>query len=110
MNGHVGLVQQIWERRGFLGRLFWVLLAPVSLLYSCGVRLRNILYHVEWVPTKRLPRPVVSVGNLTVGGTGKTPTTMWLSRELAERGYQVAILSRGYKRTGSNSLLRVTNP
>ncbi len=44
---------------------------------------------------------MVSVGNLTVGGTGKTPTTLWLAQELTERGYRVAILSRGYKSKGS---------
>jgi tetraacyldisaccharide 4'-kinase len=61
------------------------------------VRLRNACYRLGVRRARRLPRPVVSVGNLTVGGTGKTPTTIWLARELGKRGYQVAILSRGYK-------------
>jgi tetraacyldisaccharide 4'-kinase len=48
-----------------------------------------------------LPRPVVSVGNLTVGGTGKTPTCIWLAQELSKRGLRVGILSRGYRRRDS---------
>lgn len=55
------------------------------------------------MPTKSLPCAVVSVGNLTVGGTGKTPTTLWLGQELNRRGHRVVILSRGYKRTGKGA-------
>ena len=58
------------------------------------------LYSLGWLRVRSLPRTVVSVGNLTVGGTGKTPTTIWLAGELKKLGYRVAILSRGYKRTG----------
>jgi tetraacyldisaccharide 4'-kinase len=52
-----------------------------------------------------LPRPVVSIGNLTVGGTGKTPTCLWLARELQERGWRVGILSRGYRRQERRALI-----
>jgi len=58
-----------------------------------------------WLREDELPCAVVSVGNLTVGGTGKTPTTLWLAEEMACRGHRVAILSRGYGRKGSRSLI-----
>lgn len=60
------------------------------------MRVRNELYDRGWKKTHTPPIPVVSVGNLTVGGTGKTPTVVLLARWFRERGYRVAILSRGY--------------
>ena len=89
--------RSVWRRQGILSFLQWLLAVPFSVLYGIGVRARNACYRVGLLRAKRLPRPVVSVGNLTVGGTGKTPTTIWVARELAKRGYKVAILSRGYK-------------
>jgi tetraacyldisaccharide 4'-kinase len=71
-------------------------LVPLSLFYGAGARGRRLLYRRGWRQPKRLPAPVVSVGNLTVGGTGKTPLTAWLARALQEQGQRVAILSRGY--------------
>ena len=89
--------RSVWARRGIFSFLQWLVAVPLSLLYGLAVRSRNACYRVGLLRSKRLERPVVSVGNLTVGGTGKTPTTIWLARELAKRGYKVAILSRGYK-------------
>ena len=96
------LIGLIWRGEGLLGCLFWILLIPLSFLYSFVVQVRNALFWFHWMPTEDLPRTVVSVGNITVGGTGKTPTTLWLAEELAGRGHKVAILSRGYKRIGSD--------
>jgi len=59
--------------------------------------LRRWGYHRGVLPTRRLSIPVISVGNLTVGGTGKTPTTMLLARLLRQQGKRVVVLSRGYK-------------
>ena len=70
--------------------------AAVSRLYGLGAGLRRTLYARGWLRTKKLPAPVVSVGNLTVGGTGKTPVVACLARLLQDRGKRVAILSRGY--------------
>ncbi|MFQ5849138.1 MAG: tetraacyldisaccharide 4'-kinase [Candidatus Binatia bacterium] len=100
MNERVSLARRVWERRGLLGHFLWFLVLPLSFFYSLGIRVRNFLYSKGWVPTRGLTCAVISVGNLTVGGTGKTPTVLWLAQELGQRGYRVAILSRGYRRTG----------
>jgi len=70
--------------------------AVASRLYGLGAGLRRTLYARGWLRTKNLPAPVVSVGNLTVGGTGKTPVVACLARLWRDRGRRVAILSRGY--------------
>lgn len=103
MNG--GWLRRIWEHRDPLGFLIWLLLLPLSFLYGLGVRIRNLGYFLGWVPTKGLPCAVISIGNLTVGGTGKTPTALWLARDLEQRGYRVAVLSRGYKRSGRKPVI-----
>jgi lipopolysaccharide heptosyltransferase II/tetraacyldisaccharide 4'-kinase len=73
----------------------WVLRA-LSAPYQAGARARRGLYQGGWLAKKRLPAPVVSVGNLTVGGTGKTPVTAFLARYFQGQQLRVAILSRGY--------------
>jgi tetraacyldisaccharide 4'-kinase len=98
MNG--SWIRRIWYRKDPLSWLLWVLLLPFELFYSMAVRLMDFLYFSGWIRKQSLPRPVISVGNLTVGGTGKTPTTLWLAGELSRLGYRVGILSRGYKRRG----------
>ena len=81
---------------------FWtkVLLFPLYLLslpYGGAVRAKAFFYSIGLWNPKRLPCPVICVGNITVGGTGKTPLVMALAKGLMERGIPVAILSRGYK-------------
>lgn len=98
-------IRKVWERRGLLGNLLWPLLLPCAFFYSLAIRVRNLLYTLRWMPSRKLPCATISVGNLTVGGTGKTPTTLWLAQELDQRGYRVAILSRGYKRHGKKPLI-----
>jgi len=80
---------------------FALLLEVFSLFYRFGVALRNDFYDKELYKIVRLPCRVISVGNITVGGTGKTPTVIMLSRMLKDNGYHPAVLSRGYgsKRT-----------
>ena len=70
--------------------------------------LRAVLYQHRILPTKRLREPVISVGNLTVGGTGKTPLVAYLASLLQRRGYQPVILSRGYGGKAERSLLIVS--
>jgi len=74
-----------------------IALWPLSLVYGSATRLRAWLYQHNWLKQKRLNRPVISVGNITVGGTGKTPMVIWLAERLLAEGKRVAILSRGYR-------------
>ena len=99
------LAREVWERRGGRGKFIWAMAVPLSLLYGLAVRLRNLFFRFGWLASVRLPRPVVSIGNLTVGGTGKTPACLWLARELQNRGRRVAILSRGYRRQEKKALV-----
>jgi tetraacyldisaccharide 4'-kinase len=80
-----------------------VLLWPMSLLYGEIGRLRARCYANGVLKQKRLGKPVISVGNLTVGGTGKTPMVIWLAERLMAQGDRVGILSRGYKGKGGTS-------
>jgi len=80
-----------------------MLLWPISLLYGAVVRLRAWLYAHGWLKQKKLKAPVISVGNLTVGGTGKTPMVIWLAEQLLAEGKRVAILSRGYRGANGTS-------
>lgn len=80
-----------------------LLLWPLSVLYGDLARLRVWLYEKGYLQQKRLNRPVISVGNLTVGGTGKTPMVIWLAEKFLAEGKRVAILSRGYKGAGGTS-------
>jgi tetraacyldisaccharide 4'-kinase len=65
--------------------------------YSVAVGARNIFYDRRWLPVHRLPRPTISVGNLTTGGTGKTPFVCWLVAALQAASRRPAVLMRGYK-------------
>jgi len=86
-------------------RILWPLLWPWSLVYRIVIGLRNFLYEIRVLRSRKLPLPVVSVGNLTVGGTGKTPTVLWLSHALRERGLKTMILTRGYGGTGAAAVI-----
>ncbi len=74
-----------------------ILLTPVSLIYRLVVWLRRMVYRSGLLRRHRLPVPVVVVGNITVGGTGKTPLVAWLAGFLQEAGYKPGIVARGYK-------------
>lgn len=76
--------------------LLFAALVPVSLVYAFISRLRALLFESGMMASFSLPRPVISVGNLSVGGTGKTPMVTLLARKLIAKGKKVAVLSRGY--------------
>jgi tetraacyldisaccharide 4'-kinase len=80
-----------------------LLLWPLSVVYGLLVGIRARLYASGKLPQRRLKKPVISVGNLTVGGTGKTPMVMWLATRFLAEGKRVGILSRGYKGNGQTS-------
>ncbi|MDF1526230.1 MAG: tetraacyldisaccharide 4'-kinase [bacterium] len=73
-------------------------LIPLSAIYRGISSFHRYLYRSSVLTCHRLPRPVVSVGNLTIGGGGKTPLTMWLAENLMASGVKVAVLTRGYGR------------
>ena len=80
-----------------------ILLFPLAVLYGLGVALRNGLYAIGLLKGVSFGIPVISVGNLSVGGTGKTPHTEYLIRLLREH-LRLAVLSRGYRRQSSGYL------
>ena len=84
------------------------LLQPLGLLYGTAMRLRTALYECGLLRSRRLPGTVISVGNLTVGGTGKTPMVLWIAERLSAEGYRPAILTRGYRGVGKSDGSRTT--
>jgi len=81
-----------------------VLLFPFSILYGMVVIVRNWLFNVDILPSEKFNVPIICVGNITVGGTGKTPFTEYLIRLLQPKN-KVGVLSRGYKRTSRGYIL-----
>lgn len=71
---------------------------PLSWLYTLGVAIRHLLYDQRLLPSVSVNIPTICVGNIAVGGTGKTPMTEYIVRLLLQNGFRPAILSRGYKR------------
>src|SRR5581483_3313496 len=74
------------------------LTSGLAALWIGGARLRAKLYRAGLIRRRRLQTPVISIGNLSWGGTGKTPFTIWLAAQLQESGLAVSILTRGYGR------------
>ena len=72
------------------------LLAPLSYLFCLGVAIRRGLYQLGLLRSERLPVPVIVIGNVSVGGTGKTPLVLWLITRLLEAGYRPGVITRGY--------------
>lgn len=84
----------------------WLLL-PLTGLYWAVTALRGLLYRYGIFKSAKAQVPVIVVGNVTVGGTGKTPTVIWLARELQCRGFRPGIISRGYGGKQSGTSMRV---
>lgn len=80
-------------------------LMPLAAGYEMGTKLRAAAYRRGWLEIRRLSKPVVSVGNLSVGGTGKTPFVEFLAGRLTKRGWRPSILTRGYKRQNGKKMV-----
>lgn len=85
----------IWQRRGFLA----VLLLPLAALFAGASAIRRLLYRHGILASGRVSVPVIVVGNITVGGSGKTPLVIWLVERMRARGYNPGVISRGYRRS-----------
>jgi tetraacyldisaccharide 4'-kinase len=86
---------KFWYRPSLLGWVLW----PVSVLFSLGVLLRRFLYFARLLKSEHPGIPVIVVGNITVGGSGKTPLVLWIAEFLKKNGWSPAIVSRGYGAT-----------
>lgn len=85
-------LQRLW----YASRWTYLVLTPLSALFAALGSLRRWLYRNGYFRTARVAVPVIIVGNLTVGGTGKTPVTIWLAEQLRNRGFHPGVVSRGY--------------
>ncbi len=103
--------RKLWEgkRCAVHDRLVVACLAPFSFAYCLIMAVRALLYRGGVFPTRRLAVPVISIGNLSVGGTGKTPVTALVARHLISRGYRPAVISRGYGASGRGDVRIVSD-
>src|ERR1700741_5331550 len=83
---------RFWYRHSAIAWLLW----PVSLVFGFLVLVRKLLYAVRLLKSGHPGIPVIVVGNVTVGGTGKTPLVIWIAEFLKAKGWSPAIVSRGY--------------
>lgn len=100
-------LQRVWyEDRS---QWFSLLVLPLSWLFGAVAAVRRAAYRRGWARSFRVARPVIVVGNITVGGTGKTPMTIWLAERLQSRGVRIGIVLRGYGGTSTQWPRDVTN-
>lgn len=90
------MIERRWESTGIFSRAVRIALGPLAWAYGGVMRLRNALYDRGIFRSHSLGLPTISVGNLTVGGTGKTPMAAWIASAISEAGGRPAILLRGY--------------
>ena len=97
------------RRMGVIPLFLIGLLAPLSYIYAVVLKTRGWLYDSGFLRQKRLPCTVISVGNIVAGGTGKTPTVIWIAKYLQSEGFQVGVLLRGYGRESHHSVSAVSD-
>ncbi len=93
-DGH-RFIRWVWTSTRLDARCARALLLPASGLWTLGMAVRRSCYRQGWLATAQLPLPTVAIGNLTVGGSGKTPIAAWIARYFADQGHHPAILLRG---------------
>jgi tetraacyldisaccharide 4'-kinase len=86
-------IQNAWVKKG---AFFYLVLIPLSWLFAALTALRRWAYRAGVLKSYALPVPVIVVGNINVGGSGKTPAVIWLANQLKQQGYKPAVISRGY--------------
>jgi len=91
------MLNGVWYGKSPVRFALW----PVSAVYIALARLRRTAYRRGWRRTVEAPVPVIVVGNVSVGGTGKTPFVIWLAEQLKQRGRKVGIVTRGYRGKGT---------
>ncbi len=103
------LIERIWESSSLPARIARAALVPPAAFYAAAVALRNRAYDRNWIRARVSAIPVIAVGNLTVGGTGKTPVAAYVAARLAAGGAKPALVMRGY---GDDEMLvhRLLNP
>jgi tetraacyldisaccharide 4'-kinase len=84
---------QFWESKGLLSILFW----PLSVIHRFVITIRKLLFNIKILTSQQLPVPVIFVGNLRVGGTGKTPCVIALAKALEQKGFKPGVITRGYR-------------
>jgi tetraacyldisaccharide 4'-kinase len=89
------MIRWLWTSRGAGARVARCALLPASLLWQAGMSLRRWSYRRGWFTTRQLPLPAVAIGNLSVGGSGKTPLATWVAAHYASQGIRPAVLLRG---------------
>lgn len=94
---------------GIIPSLLIGLLMPLSYIYAVLLKTRGWLYDCGILKQKQLPCPVISVGNIVAGGTGKTPVVIWIAKYLQSEGFQVGVLLRGYKRADQHLISVVSD-
>ncbi len=96
--------EDAWYKEMYISAWFM----PLSMLYVDAIRLRRFLYRIGVFKKTKLPVPVVIVGNITVGGTGKTPLVIWMVELLRQHGYKPGVISRGYSGAANKTPQAVT--
>ena len=89
-------IDRLWYGEGAAAAMTRLLLTPAERVFSGVAGVRDVLYDAGWLPTHEPAIPAISIGNLTVGGTGKTPVAAWIARELEARGAHPSVVLRGY--------------
>src|SRR5438552_1684767 len=90
------MLEAIWRGRGKRARIVRALLGPAEAVYAAAIATRGKLYDWRILRAAEFSIPVLSIGNLSVGGTGKTPVAAWFARKFLEKGVAPAIVLRGY--------------